>query len=116
MPALNFAARILPGKYDQWKAMHDQFHEGGARRAEWEDQMNRYGITRQLVSLQRTPDGDFVVVLFEGENPGAMMAGLANSDNEFDKWFAGQVKEVHGIDVEHAPPGPISEVVLEINA
>ena len=31
------------------------------------------------------------------------MAGLANSDNEFDKWFAGQVKEVHGIDVEHAP-------------
>ena len=43
------------------------------------------------------------------------MAGLVGSDNEFDKWFAQNIKEIHGIDMEHAPPGPISEVVLEIN-
>ena len=81
-----------------------------------EDQMRRYKIYRQLVSLQRTPNGDFVIVSFEGETPGAMMAGLGESDNEFDKWFAAQIKEVHGIAPADAPPGPPSELVLEITA
>ena len=116
MAVLNFSAPILPGKFDQWKSFHDQFESGGAHRAEWEDQMRRYGITRQCVSLQRTPHGEFVNVFFEGDDPGAMMAGLGTSTNEFDMWFAGQIKEVHGIDPAVPPPGPIAELILEFNA
>ena len=91
MAVLNVSAPILPGKFDQWKAFHDLFVSGGARRAEFENQMQRYGITRQCVSLQRTPNGDFVNVFFEGDDPAALMAGLGTSDDEFDQWFAQQV-------------------------
>ena len=44
-----------------------------------------------------------MIVLFEGEDPGAVFAGLANSDNEFDKVFAAKIKEVHGVDVSESP-------------
>ena len=115
MAVLNFAAPILPGKIDQWKAFLDQVETGGARRAEWEDQMRRFRISRQVVSLQQTPHGDFAVVMFEGDDPGAMMAGLAGSSNEFDKWFAQQILEIHGIDASEPPPGPMSETVAEVN-
>lgn len=115
MAVLQFVAPILPGMYDRWSAFHAAMLPGGARQAEWEDQMRRYNIQRQCVSLQRTPNGDFVVVFFEGDEPGAMLAGLGSSDNEFDKWFAGEVKAFHGIDVTQPPPGPMSELVLEYN-
>ena len=113
MAVLNAAFPILPGQFDQWETWHNQFVPGGSQRAEFEDQMQRYGISRQVVSLQRTPHGDFAVVLFEGDEPGAMLAGLGNSDNEFDKGFAAHVKKFHGVDVTQPPPGPVSEVVLE---
>jgi hypothetical protein len=78
--------------------------------------MRRGGITRQVVSLQRTPMGDFVNVFFEGDDPAAVMKAMAHSDNAFDSAFAAMVSEVHGIDVTQPPPGPMSEVVLEYNA
>ena len=34
-----------------------------------------------------------------------MMMGLGSSDNEFDKMFAQQIKDIHGIDV-NVPPLP----------
>ena len=52
MAVLNFSARILSGKFDQWKSFHDEFEAGGAHRADWEDQMRRYGIT--IASLDDT--------------------------------------------------------------
>ncbi len=114
MAVLNFSAPILPGKTEGWRVFHSHFEEGGSRRAEWESQMRRFGIKRQVVSLQQTPMGDFVNVFFEGAQPDAVMAGMGASDNEFDKWFASQVLEFHGIDVSQPPPGPLAEVVLEI--
>jgi len=78
--------------------------------------MRRSGITRQVVSLQRTPMGDFVNVFFEGDDPAAVMKTMAMSDNAFDKKFAAMVMEVHGIDVTKPPPGPMSEVTVEYNA
>ena len=55
-----------------------------------------------------------MVVLFEGDDPGAVMAGMAGSSNEFDKWFAQQINEIHGTDVSAPPPGPMSEALLEV--
>ncbi len=115
MAVLNAAFPILPVKFDDWQTWHNQFIADGPQRDGWEDQMRRYGITRQLVSIQRTPHGDFVIVLFEGDDPGAVFAGLASSDNEFDRAFAAKIKEVHGVDVSEPPP-PISELVLEYDA
>ena len=116
MAVLQFVAPILTGKFDQWKELHATMAKGGKNEKAWKAQMRRYGIQRQYASLQKTPMGDFVVLFFEGDEPGAMMAGLGSSDNEFDKFFAQQIKDIHGIDVNVPPPGPISELVLEYNA
>ncbi|MDA1189320.1 MAG: hypothetical protein O2854_06560 [Chloroflexi bacterium] len=116
MAVLNFAAPILPGKLKQWQAFHDEFKLGGPRRKEWEAQMKRAGITRQVVSLQKTPMGEFTVVFFEGPDPAAVMKNMATSSDPFDKWFALQIKEIHGIDVKNPAPGPISQFMMDYKA
>ncbi len=116
MAIVNAAFPILEGKTEAWQAWADTLIPGGADRAAWEDQLNRYGITRHFVSLQKTPHGDSIIVFFEGNNPGAMLAGLAASDNEYDKAFARHIMEIHGVDVRMLPPGPPAEVKLEFGA
>ena len=116
MAVLNITAPILEGKFDAWKEFHDSLKPGGENHENWKNQMQRTGITRQVVSLQRTPMGDFVNVFFEGDDPAALMKTVGSSDNEFDKKFAAWVMEVHGIDVSEPPPGPMSEVVLDYTA
>lgn len=116
MAVLNFAAPILPGKVKQWEAFHDEMAPGGPRRKEWEAQMKRGGITRQIVSRQSTPMGEFTVVFFEGADPAAVLKNLATSADPFDKWFAQQIKEIHGIDASQPPPGPMSQVKMEYKA
>ena len=80
----------MPGKFDQWKELHATMAKGGKNEEAWKAQMRRYGVQRQYASLQKTPMGDFVVLFFEGDEPGAMMAGLGSSDNEFDKFLPGR--------------------------
>ena len=116
MAVLNFSASILEGKFDVWRKFHDSLKPGGENEENWKDQMRRTGITRQVVSLQRTPMGDFVNVFFEGDDPTAAITAMATADNAFDKKFASWASEVHGMDMSEPPPGPISEVVLEYNA
>ena len=38
------------------------------------------------------------------------MKTLGESTHEFDKWFAGKIKEVHGIDVNQPPSGPMPKL------
>ncbi len=116
MAVLNAAFPILPGQYDKWQEWAEYFLPGGSLRADWEDQMKRYGITRQCVSLQQTPNGDFVVVFIEGKDPEGLFKGMATSDNKFDKWFAEEIKLLHGLEVSQSPPVPIAELILEYDA
>lgn len=116
MAVINAAFPILPGKTDAWQAWADEISPGGPRRADWEDHNRRYGLTRQVAPLQRTPTGDFVAVFWEGDNPGAMMAAITESENEFDKWFLNHMGEIHGLNPAEMPPGPPAEVKLEFNA
>ena len=104
MAVVNAAFPILPGKTDAWQAWADSLVPGSPERAAWEDQNRRFGITRQVVTLQTTPQGDFVVVFFEGENPGAILAGLASPDNEYDKEFAKALLDIHGYGHEQSSP------------
>ena len=115
MEVVNAVFPILPGKTDDWQAWTDELAPGGSGRADWEEQNRRFGITGQVVSLQRTPHGDSFVVFFEVEDPGALLAGLAGSDNEYDKEFARKVMEIHGMDVNNPPLGPPAEIKLEFN-
>ena len=67
MAAITFAVPILPGKTEAWKQAAAEM--AGPRRAEHEESRLRMGVTREVVSLQQTPDEDYVVVCLEGDDP-----------------------------------------------
>jgi len=105
MGAMAMAAPIVPGKEDVWAEFADQL--GGARKAEFADFNSRHGITDHRAWLQKNPDGSSVViVVIDGPGAESLMGEFATSDNEFDKWFAEKVAEVHGFDFSAPPPPP----------
>jgi len=101
MAATTFAVPVVPGKTDAWKKAVAEMK--GPRKAEYEESRRRMGITKEVVSLQSTPQGDVVVVFLEAGDPANVVAKYLSSDAAFDKWFADTVlKGVHGISA--APP------------
>ena len=57
--------------------------------------------------------GTVVVAIHKGPGSDELMPKLGPSQNEFDVWFKGKLKECHGIDVTQPPPGPLPERYLE---
>ncbi len=105
MPATTFAAPLLPGTTDAWIKAAEEMT--GPRSAEFEESRRRMGITSEVVSLQRTPDGDFVVVFLEGDDPDGVITKYLNSDVPFDRWFAETVLTgCHGMTASQDPPPP----------
>ncbi len=101
MPVITFAAPLLPGKTEAWKQAATEM--AGSRSAEFDESRKRMGVTREVVSLQETPAGDFVCVFIEGDDPNSLIARYLSSDHPFDRWFAETVLiGAHGI-------GPSSE-------
>ena len=104
MAAVTFNAPILPGKTESWKQAVQEMQ--GPRKNEYEESRRRMGITREVVSLQQTPQGDSVVVFLEGDDPGSVVSRYLNSSDPFDKWFADTVLVgVHGMNASAVPPG-----------
>jgi hypothetical protein len=105
MPALTFAVPILPGKTEFWK--HAIAEMTGSRQHEHDESRRRLGVTREIVSLQTTPAGDYVVVCLEGDDPAGIVSQYLHADTPFDRWFAETIlKGTHGIDASHPPPPP----------
>ena len=74
------------------------------------------GLTREVVCLQHTPDGDYVVVCLEGDDPASVVSRYLQSDEPFDRWFAETfLIGVHGMDASQDPPTP-NEVFLDWSA
>ena len=105
MPAITFAVPLLPGTTEKWKEAIVEMN--GSRQSEHEESRRRMGLTREVVSLQQTPDGDLVVVCLEGDDPEGVVSRYLNSDHPFDRWFAETVLVgTHGMDASHDPPPP----------
>ncbi len=104
-------APILEGKVDTWKAWIADLK--GARSADLKDMNQRMGLTRHAAWLAETPMGAMVAVLQEGPGSDSFMQKLGQSTHEFDQWFAGNIKEIHGMDVSQPPPGPMPELYLD---
>lgn len=105
------AAPVLPGKLAKWKSMLNEVK--GPRKKEYQAARKKMGIKHERVWLQRTPAGDFVLVSFEGKDTSTVMEKFLKSKDPFDKWFAKQIAEIHGIEVSDSPPS-INELYLDI--
>ena len=103
-------APILEGKLEDWKAWAAELM--APRRAELDRFNQRYGLARHDAWISETPMGTFAVVLHEGPGGDEIMAKLGSSTNSFDVWFAGKIKELHGMDLNATPPGPMPECLL----
>jgi hypothetical protein len=102
---------VAPGKLDEWRAFHAELM--GPRRIEWAQSQRRRGITRQVVSLARDGGHAFAVVFTEGRDPTASLRALEGSNDPFDIWLMGRVRDLHGdalpseVALDTAPrPGP----------
>jgi hypothetical protein len=113
MPAIAFAAPLLPGKTETDRlAMASCGH--GERQAAYEDSRRRAGITKEAVWIQATPAGDLAVVYLEADDLGAALKLLGSSDEPFDRWFRDHVRDVHGISLADGFPPP--EQILDLDA
>ena len=63
--------------------------------------------------MQTTPQGDFVIVTLEGENPENAFKSFAKTEDEFTKWFIKEVKEIHGMDLTTPPKGTLPELIVD---
>lgn len=105
MPMIAFAAPLLPGMTEVDREAMTSFRSG-ERKPAFEDSRRRAGITRECAWIQTTPNGDVAVVYMEADDVAAAFAALGGSDEPFDQWFRGHVRNVHGFSLEdgfHAP-------------
>ena len=111
MPAIGFAAPILPGKTETDRGNMQSFGPGGAQHDAYVAARRRAGLTREATWLQSTPMGDLAIVLIEADDIESAMKTLATSDEPFDVQFRAQIQDVHGIDLAAGFPPP--EQVLD---
>jgi hypothetical protein len=100
---------VLPGKEEEPRKFAD---ETLARRDELDTSQQRLGITKEQWVLQETPEGSMVIVHFESDDVERAFATFAQSDDSFDVWFKGRVKEITGVDLNESG-GPLPQVIFD---
>ena len=109
MASYAFAVPVLLGKSGAARRIAAEV--SGPRRSEADEFQRRVGITKQMVWLQQTSQGDISIVYLEADDPGRLFQELASSDKPFDRWYRQQLKEVHGLDLTQPPPP--NELIFE---
>ena len=111
MPAFCGAFPILPGKTGEaWRLAQEL---SGARAREWAASQERLGVSCGEWFFQHLADIDLLIVWFEAADPGAVFAGLADSQEPFDVWFRQTVVDVTGRTLSKVRAGPLPQKVLD---
>jgi hypothetical protein len=113
MALLAFAAPIMPGKTDQWKQFIGELR--GSRFRDYSASRRQLGV-HERAFFQSTPQGDFVIVTLEGNDPAGALKRLGASNDEFTHWFVQQVKEIHGLDLTHPENMAVPELGIDSQA
>jgi hypothetical protein len=101
MTMATFAVTLAADKLGDWENWVAELN--GPRRPSFDDMNSRLGLTEHQAFLQPTPDGNFLVLVVQ-DGPGSESFGtsIAESDDEFDRWFMKNVIDLHG----PMPPEP----------
>ena len=87
---------IAPGKLEDWKRFAQEL--AGPRKAEFDASRRELGV-RERVFLQSLPQGDFVIVTWEGRDPRSTLQRMGKLKGPFADWFVAKVQELHGMDL-----------------
>jgi hypothetical protein len=110
--SIAIAMSIIKGKFEQWQVFSNKLKN---------EYRNEYAKSRKDVGLhertflQRTPDGDFVIVTLEGNDPLGSFGKIFQAQDDYTKWFVEQVKELHGFDLSSPMEHPPSELIVDTN-
>ena len=104
------AVPVLPGKTPQLKKFISELKNNQLNA--FEESRKKLGV-RERTFFQTTPAGDFVVVTLEGDDPQSAFTRFGQGTDAFTKWFAKEVKEIHGFDLASPPPGPLPELIID---
>jgi hypothetical protein len=104
------AIPILPGKTQQFKKFTDALN--GTRSSDFIKSRKKLNV-RERTFFQTTPQGDFVIVTLEGNDPENAFKNFAKTDDDFTRWFTKEVKEIHGIDLSSPPKGPMPQLIVD---
>jgi hypothetical protein len=108
---------LAPIRADKVSSWVDFVSEvGGARKAEFEQFNQRHRLTKHEAWLCETPAGSFACVIHEGPGAPELIQNIARSTQEFDRWFASKLGEIHGMDLTKPPPGKPPERKLSWSA
>jgi hypothetical protein len=107
MAMIAMALPILPGKKEKWKETILN-HMVGQNKKNTDSIRENAGVHERSF-LQESPDGDFVILTFEGDDP---VAGWGEIMANLPEEFAAAAKDLHGMDV-NAPPPPMPTLVYD---
>lgn len=110
MQQIAFVAPVLPGKEKQARTFFEALR--GSRHAEYLESRRRIGI-HERTYLQKTPQGEMVIVTVSGENPAAGLARFGEGTDDFTEWFVQQVKDLPGLDLRQPLPGELPELIVD---
>ena len=107
---------LLPGKEDQLRAFAEELKT--RRAAEGREFFARFGVSRESWHLQTTPYGTWVIAVTDisGLPVEVVAREYSQSEQPFDCWFKGQVRELSGIDPDEQPLGPPTETIFDTAA
>jgi hypothetical protein len=108
---LPFAFPILPGKTEQLNQYNEQI--AGPRSQEYQDVLKKINVERERDYLQKTPNGDFFIGTWEGENPEASLNAFNQINDEFNQWNKQQIKEMSGVDTSDITPETLPELLID---
>ena len=102
MPWFAAALPVVPGKEDDARKRGEGFRK---HLDEYVRLNEGARLKRHLEFLQESPMGSMTITLYEFDGDGSKL-GRAFTSSEYDKWWLGHVKDVHGVDLGQpfAPP------------
>ena len=95
-PMIAFSMPILASMTEVFRSAHRAFAVDC--RAEFEASRRRLGVTAERGFLQRTPNGDLAVVVFEVSDPTCLSTSAASSTAQLDADFRSYLLDVFGLD------------------
>lgn len=104
---------VLPGKENQLRMMADEL--AGPRSDQVQAFYRKLGVTHESWHYQKTPTGEFVIVVTQIDDAAARATEYAVHGDGFSDWFKSRVRGLCGIDPDTQPLGPPTEQLFQWN-
>ena len=106
MAFVAYVLPVLPGRSERVLRTAQEFEE---HLVDYKELNRRAALRRHLEFLQRTPQGDLLIVIYESDDPAKL--NRVFTDSEYDRWWVARLKDIFGVDAAGPQPPPSPDVV-----